>query len=244
MTDKTTIGLDQDVLRSLCEKASREQIWATFLEHISARRVAEIGVWKGEFALHLLSSCQYIEQYYMIDPWRNLQTWDKPFNVSQEEFDQIYKTAMNNTQNYSTKRTVLAQETKNAVANIDKRSLDFAYIDGDHTLRGIVLDLFCILSRVRHGGFVGGDDFSADPWQHGTEYEPTLVCPFAVYFCEAVDLPIITLPHNQFLIHNNPEAGFSFTDQTGNYGDLSLKPGQQTSKKKSVLDRILSLRKG
>ena len=60
-------------------------------------------------------------------------------------------------------------------------------------------------------GFLGGDDFCTSIWQHRERFEPTLVYPFAVHFAEAMDAPIIALPHNQFLIQK--VDGFAFVDE-------------------------------
>src|SRR5437762_1102216 len=66
------------------------------------------------------------------------------------------------------------------------------------------------------------------PWQHGSAYEPTLVCPFAIYFAEAMRLPFVALPHKQFLIQKAADTSFSFVDLTGTYSDLSLKKLSQS----------------
>ena len=80
-----------------------------------------------------------------------------------------------------------------------------------------------VFPKIRNGGLIGGDDFVNKPWQHGAAYEPTLVCPFAVYFAEAMRLSFLALPHKQFLIQKAADAGFSFVDLVGTYSDLSLK---------------------
>lgn len=184
--------------------------------------MAEIGVWKGDFAERILRECSQVEQYYMIDPWASLPDWNKPFNVAPAMFDEIYQEMLAKTDFASERRTILRGRTKDVVNDIPDGSLDFAYIDGDHTLRGITIDLIKILPKIREGGIIGGDDFTTTPWQHDTRYEPTLVCPYSVYFSEAMDLPIIALPHNQFLIKKERGANFSFLDVTGDYTDISL----------------------
>src|SRR5437763_5531699 len=88
---------------------------------------------------------------------------------------------------------------------------------------GITVDLMQVLPKIKDGGLIGGDDFVNKPWQHGAAYEPTLVCPFAVYFAEAMRLPFVALSHKQFLIQRAADAGFSFADLAGTYSDLSLK---------------------
>jgi hypothetical protein len=116
---------------------------------------------------------------------------------------------------------ILRGRTTEVVHAIPDGSLDLAYVDADHTLRGISIDLIRIWPKVRAGGFVGGDDFCPSMWQHHDRFEPTLVYPFAVYFAEAVDAPIIALPHDQYLIQKVDE-GFAFSDTTGLYPDPTL----------------------
>jgi hypothetical protein len=182
----------------------------------------EVGVWKGDYAKEILEQCEFIKKYYMIDPWANLPDWNKPFNVSPEVFDEVYEEAMRRTDFASSKRVVLRGRTKEVIAAIPDNSLDFAYIDGDHTLRGITIDLIKVLPKVREGGLIGGDDFIDAPWQHDLRYEPTLVCPFSIYFAEAMDLPIVALPFNQYVLQKRSDSSFAFIDTTGKYSDISL----------------------
>lgn len=140
----------------------------------------------------------------------------------QGRFDDIHKKAMARTAFAADKRVVLRGRTAEVVGQIPDGSLDLAYIDGDHTLRGITIDLIRLLPKVKDGGLVVGDDFANNPWQHDPRFEPTLVCPFAIHFAEAMDLPIVALPFDQFAIHKRSGAGFSFTDGTGGYRDVSL----------------------
>ena len=201
---------------------SREDLWKTILREQSVRTMAEIGVWKGDFSAFILSNVQQIETYYMVDPWQKLSDWNKPFNVEPEVFDQVYNEMVDKTSFAADKLRILKGRTKNAVNTIPDESLDFAYIDGDHTLRGITIDLIKILPKIKTGGFIGGDDLVPTPWQHDARFEPTLVFPYCVYFAEAMDLPISALGHNQFLIEKNEKVGFSFNDLTGSFKDLSL----------------------
>jgi|SRR5437868_2790994 len=129
---------------------------------------------------------------------------------------------MKKTQFASAKIVVLRGRTKEVVGNTPDNSVDFAYIDGDHTLRGITIDLINLLPKVRIGGLLGGDDFTNDPWLQGLRYEPTLVCPFSVYFAEAMNLPIVALPFSQFILQKRLNSSFTFIDTTGEYGNLSL----------------------
>jgi hypothetical protein len=199
----------------------RLEVWKTFLDATRPAKVAEVGVWLGDFAAAILGHCDYIQTYYMIDPWAHLSDWNKPFNVSAEQFETIYGEAMRKTEFARERRVVLRGRTKEVAPQIADASLDFIYVDGDHTLRGITLDLLLLFDKVRPGGFIGGDDFSPVQWEHGPGFEPTLVCPFAVYFAEAMGVAIRALPFNQFVLARAP-TGYEFIDPTGRYGRLGL----------------------
>ncbi|MDT8387835.1 MAG: class I SAM-dependent methyltransferase [Thiogranum sp.] len=209
---------------------SRLQLWQTVLNATRAKTMVEIGVWKGDFAKHVLEQCPSIERYYMIDPWAMLPDWNKPFNVDTQVFSDVYAEAMEKTAFASTRTVVLRGRTKTVIDHIPDESLDFAYIDGDHTLRGITIDLIKLLPKMKKGGLIAGDDFTPNPWQHDIRFEPTLVCPFSIYFAEAMELPIVALPFDQFVIQKNDDAVFSFVDYTGAYSDISLNklPGGDT----------------
>lgn len=215
---------DHETIIKHCAETSadRDELWSRFFSEIGLETFCEVGVYKGAFAKLLLSKCADIETYYMIDPWENLDDWNKPANRSSAEFSSIYETAMAATADHAAVRKVLRGKTKDQAKHIPDASLDAVYIDGDHTLRGITIDLKEMLPKVRPGGFICGDDFSKTIWQHGTDYDPTMVFPYAIYFAEAHDLPIVTLPYSQFLIMNTPEAGFRLIDRA-DYQSLTVR---------------------
>lgn len=222
-----------DIAALLRGSSSRGELWKRFLWAQHTRVMVEVGVWKGDFAADVLKAASHVEIYYMIDSWANLSDWNKPYNVGPRAFDQIYREMDSKTAFAAHKRKILRGRTKEVVDAIPDESLDVAYIDGDHTLRGITIDLIKLWPKIRPGGFIGGDDFITTPWQHDVKFEPTLVFPFSVYFAEAMNMPIIALEHGQFLIQKDEAAGFSFRDPTGLYGDLSLNKLQISSDSQS-----------
>lgn len=206
-----------DLTAVVSDAKQRVDLWVDVITRTDARRVAEIGVFRGAFAAKILRRCPAITDYYMIDPWRHLEDWNKPANKNNERFDEIFEEAMGRTAQHEERRIVLRGRTSEVVDEIPDGHLDFAYIDGDHTLRGITIDLIRVFGKVRPNGWIAGDDFSKTIWQHGQSFEPTMVFPFAVHFAEAVGCPIYALPFGQFLIEKDPGSGFSFIDLTGSY---------------------------
>jgi hypothetical protein len=194
--------------------SNRSELWSRIYRLHNVRHVAEVGVWKGAFAASILSQCDFISSYYMVDPWRPLPDWNKPLNGSVETLEDAYAQAMTSVAFAEARTVVLRGTTREVSDQIPDGSLDAVYVDGDHTLRGITIDLIRMIKKLKPGGLLGGDDFFADPWHHGLKYEPTLVAPFATDFAEAMELPIWALPFNQYLLINEPN-GFSFTNLSG-----------------------------
>jgi hypothetical protein len=216
------MAFNERTIRDLTAAKSRMDLWVGFIRAVGVRRMAEVGVYRGEFAEVLLKTSRDIERYYMIDPWRHLDDWNKPANTTNSIFEGFLIETKQRTEFAVNKRIVLRGKTTEVARGIPDGELDFCYIDGDHTLKGITIDLWRCYPKVKTGGWIGGDDFVRSVWQHGPRYEPTLVFPFAVYFAEAVGAHIYALPHAQFLIHKQVEDDFSFIDLTGKYADVSL----------------------
>jgi hypothetical protein len=217
------VKLTQSLLDDMTQANSRFDLWYRFIKASNIKQMAEVGVYKGDFAFNILDKCDSIEKYYMIDPWRHLNDWNKPANQNDQTFEKVYSEALQRTEFAAAKRTILRGKTTEVIEAIRDNTLDFSYIDGDHTLKGITIDLICIYPKIRAGGWIGGDDFSKTIWQHRTDFEPTLVFPFAVYFAEAVGGCIYALPFDQFLIEKQAGSSFSFIDLTGQYKDMGLR---------------------
>ncbi len=209
-------------LVGLCKASSRIELWTKLISERRLETIAEVGVYRGAFAEALLSRCAGITTYYLIDPWRHLDDWNKPLNKDDDTFNEYLTETLSRTAKWEGKRVVLRGRTTEVIESIPDGSLDLAYVDGDHTLRGISIDLMRAWPKVRPGGLLGGDDFSPTVWQHRGNFEPSFVFPFAVYFAEAMGAPIAALPNNQFVIQK-ADQDFAFYDPTGKYHQLTLR---------------------
>src|SRR5215475_1883130 len=111
-------------LSTLSRTASRVDLWTRVIRQTGAKRMVEIGVWKGDYARDILAACPTVERYYMIDPWAKLPDWNKPFNVAPEAFDDVYAEAMAKTSFAADRITVLRGRTREVIAQIPDDSLD------------------------------------------------------------------------------------------------------------------------
>jgi hypothetical protein len=55
----------------------------------------------------------------------------------------------------------------NAATDIADSSLDWAYIDGDHTYEAVRTDVEVYAAKVRPGGILCGDDYGSIGWWEG-----------------------------------------------------------------------------
>ncbi len=212
--------MDQAVENAISLSKDRVEFWPNLLNNLDCKSFCEVGIWSGEFSEVLLSNIKKIEKYILIDPWRSLPAWNTPSNVSDIKFEKIRDEAMARTAPFKSKVVEIRDTTKNAKNKIENASLDFVYIDGDHTLRGITIDLHSMLPKVKAGGLIGGDDLISTVSDYSnTTQSPLEVFPYVMHFAEANDLKIYMLPFKQFLIVNNAE-GFEVRDYA-NYTNLT-----------------------
>lgn len=232
-----------DVFTSAASEASdRFDLWAKIVTDGSCRDCAEIGVYEGLFSEQLLRAAGDIKSYYMLDPWRHLDDWNKPLNQSDNRFEAVKQKALSRTEFASNRRVVLQGLTTEVDHQLPEGGLDYCYIDGDHTLRGITIDLNRAWSKMRKGGILAGDDFCRSIWQHGSRFEPTVIFPYAIYFAEAMEVPIYALPFNQFAIVADPSLGFAFHDLAGSYANTTLRSAM--SRTQWINQRLLDNRAG
>lgn len=208
-----------DMLEKALELGSRRlhrrDFWPELLTHSTPREVAEVGVWKGEFAALLLHKVPSIERYLAIDPYQHLPNWNKPFNVSDHDFEKVLHDAKTRLEPYSPRVEFVRKSFAQAETEIRNQSLDFIYVDSDHTLRGIAIDLDVAGNKVKPGAVIGGDDLTKTVWPHGTRYSPSFVFPYVLYWAEIRSFPVITLPARQWLVIADASLGFSWSDFDG-----------------------------
>ena len=215
----------------------RFDISVGIINELNFTKIAELGVYRGDYAKKILENCHNVDKYTMIDPWRNLSDWNKPANKDNNTFKEFFEETMSKTDFAKDKRIILRGKTIEIIKQIEDSSLDFVYIDGDHTLKGISIDLISIWPKVKENGCIVGDDFVPSIWQHSKEYEPTMVFPFAVYFAEAVQSKIFGLPFGQFVIFKTISDKFEFINLTGR--DYNLELRKQFYKKKLNIKKLI-----
>lgn len=114
----------------------------------------EIGVWEGKYSEIL---CQNNPQLklYAIDPWKVYGEYTD--FTRQRMISHWYRFAINLLSKYNVE--IIRKTSMEAVNDFADESLDFVYIDGNHTLKYITEDLVSWTKKVKKGGIVAGHDF-------------------------------------------------------------------------------------
>lgn len=192
----------------MSEKEQRQLFWSQMLgvEYSpTIKTVAELGVQSGKFSQALLGNVSTISRYYMVDPWKHLKEWNKPANYDDNKQEEIYTEAMAAVSLYKSRTTVLRGSTLEMRDNVADDSLDFLYIDGDHTAGGVVIDmLYWALRKSKMGSIVGGDDYIDNPNIHGSRYEFSAVVQTLQVFSKLFRFRVFKLPNHQFAFIRPP----------------------------------------
>jgi hypothetical protein len=131
----------------------------------------EIGVWKGEFSQRLLSGAMPNE-LVLIDPWKFVPEYEVSFygnkNMNQSKMDSIYNGVVrrfkHNKHVHVIRSTSFTMRTSDIRPIFKGKNVDWVYIDGDHSYKGVLDDLMNSIAVLKAGGVIAGDDYALGGW--------------------------------------------------------------------------------
>ena len=133
--------------------ASRCDLYTLFAD-LGFTKGAEVGVQRGRNADDMLKRIPDLK-LYLIEPYKN-----HPFGCSNWKDKQFAKFKREAHDRLDEKNVeFLEMYSEQAVNHIDDESLDFVYIDGDHTYRFAMMDIIIWERKVRPGGIISGHDY-------------------------------------------------------------------------------------
>ncbi len=141
---------------------------------------AEVGVQYGAFSRFLLDTLP-VEKLYLLDMNEKNIRADVTGDPRTE---------------------VMIGDSSSNISRLPDGSLDWAYIDGDHTAKGVRRDLVAARSKVKEGGMIFFNDYT--PWSIGE------VLPYGV-------MPVV----NSFINEGYPVSGFALSPH--GYFDIAVR---------------------
>lgn len=156
---------------------NRRENFPKLFKAMGYKRGVEIGVREGAYSACIASQCPEIK-LYSIDPWAAYS------GLKQERQDQYYAKAVENLTKYPNVQ-IIRKPSLEALEDFSDGSIDFAYIDGDHTFNMAVLDIIYWSKKVRRGGMIMVHDYcnfyrsgviqAVDAYTHGNLINPWYV---------------------------------------------------------------------
>ena len=141
------------------------------LGHIPKNSVGvEIGVHKGDYSNKILQHANP-KMLNLVDPWKKFtdETYKKSWygaQVSQTQMDVRYQNVLDKFSKNDNVR-VIRDYSYNAVNEFSDDSLDWIYVDGDHTFEGVFKDFSLYYDKIKIGGYIYGDDYMTGWWGTG-----------------------------------------------------------------------------
>ena len=126
---------------------------------------AEIGVLNGNTAFRILGERPLLT-HYMIDPWIAPEKESSYFKSGDDNalkpaqaHEGAYQKTLKRVEFAGERAIIMRMFSNQAAKKIKDDSLDFVFIDGDHSYTGVSTDIKLWLSKVKKGGFISGHDY-------------------------------------------------------------------------------------
>ena len=115
---------------------------------------AEIGIESGRFSQQICNQNPGVH-LLCVDAWTKYRGYSRA--ISQPNFDKHHENAKRRLAPYNVE--IIHALSMDAVEDIELESLDFVYIDGNHSYDFAMMDLIQWGRRVRRGGIISGHDY-------------------------------------------------------------------------------------
>ena len=117
----------------------------------------EVGVWKGDLSRQIIQ--KPISKLYLVDPWKSINDVEgRLHNTEQKNLDKIYRIVRRRF-SFDKKIEIIRKFSTEAMLDIQDDSVDWIYIDGNHSYEFVKEDLNGWWPKLRSGGFLCGDDY-------------------------------------------------------------------------------------
>ncbi len=133
----------------------------TFLKHnkFKGSNMIEIGSYMGESTM-LFASSQLFNKIYAIDPYIG----DEPFNSLSNITWKDVKEQFNINTRFFNNIELIQEYSQYTVSKFENKSIDFIYIDANHTYESVKNDLQLYLPKLKSNSVIAGHDYCDIKW--------------------------------------------------------------------------------
>ena len=170
----------------------RNDIGAYLQENYPNGVGVEVGVQKGDYSFQLLSGWT-TGTLYSVDRWQHVEDYEDVANIPQDGQDKLYEETLQKLSVFEDRSVVVRKDSVEASKDFEDESLDFVYIDADHSYEGCLRDITTWYPKVRPGGVISGHDFVDKVCAAGVFGVKSAVAKFFQERFE--DVKVIPCPH-------------------------------------------------
>ena len=120
--------------------------------------VVEVGAWLGRSSFYLVEKHNTVAKIYVVDTWNGSQNELDTFHALVKERD-IYIDFMKNMEKWHGKFTPVRTTSVSAAGMFDNGSVDFVFIDAEHTDAAVTADIAAWLPKLSPSGIIAGHDY-------------------------------------------------------------------------------------
>ena len=131
------------------------KLFPMLLKELGYKVGAEIGVNKGMFSKWMCHKIRPLK-LYLVDPYLSYQEYGE--YSDQVALNAIYEEAQVRLAKYNCE--FVRKKSMDALRDFNDNSLDFVYIDANHSFEFVVNDIAEWSKKVRPGGMISGHDYS------------------------------------------------------------------------------------
>lgn len=142
---------------------SGAEIYRRYVASVTGPSVAvELGAWKGRstcfMGVEIANSGKPII-FYAVDHWRGIEGEEGYEPDPDDQSGQLFEVFQRNIAAVAEHVNVIRSDTAAAAKQFEDASIDFLYIDANHTYDGVLRDLTAWFPKVKTGGTIAGDDW-------------------------------------------------------------------------------------
>jgi hypothetical protein len=122
----------------------------------------EVGVFEGVFSKEIVKN--WNGTLYMVDVWNAIDVHQYNDMTNNMHKPDAYFHSMNNIKGYENRAIMIRAYSKDAAKLFNDESLDFVYIDANHSYDNVVEDLNIWFPKLKKGGVFSGHDYLKIDW--------------------------------------------------------------------------------
>ena len=140
-------------------KFRRNQVLRHLVQKYNWTLGAELGLWHGKTMGNLLADCPDLAMIG-VDLWEPQPDNEGPEDYVGWDHEQHEAQCRGRLAQFGSRATIIKSRTHNAAKYVTDGSLDFVFIDADHSFEAVDDDIFCWTPKLQPNGWLIGHDIN------------------------------------------------------------------------------------